>query len=73
MKYPKPAGAPAKARASTPPPSRLRSVTEVAELLGVHPRTVRRLIDRGDLAALRIGRSRRVSEQDLQAYLGRCR
>jgi excisionase family DNA binding protein len=73
MKKSKPAGAPAKARASTPPPSPLRSVAEVAELLGVHPKTAWRLVDRGDLAALRIGRSRRVSERDLQAYLARCR
>lgn len=50
----------------------LRSVSDVAALLGVHPKTVRRLIKRGELVARRIGRSVRVSERDLQAYLDRC-
>lgn len=51
----------------------MRSVNEVASRLGVHPRTVRRLIAAGDLIAHRIGRSIRVSDHDLQTYLSRCR
>ena len=49
----------------------LRSVADVAVLLGVSTRTVRRLIAGGDLLAHRIGRSLRISEADLNAYLER--
>jgi len=55
------------------PATPLRSVADVADLLGVHPRTVRRLIAAGDLAAHRIGRSVRISDGDLRSYLARCR
>jgi excisionase family DNA binding protein len=34
-------------------------------------RTVRRLVARGDLGVLRIGRSVRVSPSDLEAFLAR--
>ena len=49
----------------------LRSVADVAAFLGVSTRTVRRLIAGGDLAVHRIGRSLRISEADLSAYLAR--
>lgn len=61
------------ARGSASEPSPMRSVDEVATRLGVHPRTVRRLIARGELIAHRIGGSVRISERDLQVYLARCR
>lgn len=51
----------------------LLSIQAVAELLGVSTKTVRRLIAGGDLAAHRIGGSLRISEEDLRAYLSRCR
>lgn len=48
---------------------RLLTVQEVAGRLGVHPITVRRLIKRGDLTAVRIGRAVRVRESDLKALV----
>jgi len=57
----------------TAKPAPLRSIAEVAALLGVSTRTVRRLIAGGDLLAHRIGRSLRISEADLSAFLARAR
>lgn len=48
---------------------RLLTVAEVADLFRVSSMTVYRLIRNGELAAVRVGRSYRVREQDLQAYL----
>lgn len=45
------------------------STREIAEMLGVHVRTVGNWIRRGDLMAVRLGRSYRVSKQDLDAFL----
>jgi excisionase family DNA binding protein len=39
------------------------SVSEVAELLKVSPKTVRRWIERGDLHVHQIGRQHRIAEQ----------
>ena len=50
-------------------PGRFYSIFEVAELVGVVPRTVRRWIDDGLLIAHRIGRVVRVAGADLQAFL----
>lgn len=47
----------------------LLTVAEVAELFRVSSMTVYRLIRNGDLPAVRVGRSYRVREDDLQAYL----
>lgn len=49
--------------------TQLLTVAEVAELFRVSSMTVYRLIRNGELPALRVGRSYRVSEEDLQAYL----
>jgi len=49
------------------------SVAEVAVRLDVSPKTVRRMIDRGDLRAHRIGRLVRVGERSLADYLGKAR
>ena len=47
------------------------TVDEVAEALGVHRRTVRRWIERGDLPAHRVGpRLLRVRVEDLEALAG---
>ena len=49
--------------------ARLLTVAEVATLMRVSRMTVYRLIRRGQLKAIRVGRNYRVREQDLTAYL----
>jgi excisionase family DNA binding protein len=49
------------------------SVREVADRLGVHPETVRRLIHAGRLEAEREGRVLRVAAGSVQALLDRQR
>jgi excisionase family DNA binding protein len=53
--------------------SRLFTLKDVAERLSVSERTVRRLIDAGDLISIRVGHQRRVSEDDLALFLRRNR
>ena len=48
---------------------RLLTPNEVAEHLRVSTMTVYRLIKSGDLRAARIGKSFRISEDDVDAYL----
>ena len=58
------------------PPSRLPrllSIPHIAKHLGVCTKTVRRLIQSGELLATRVGRAIRVTETDLDAYLARGR
>jgi len=47
---------------------RLLNMHEVATILGVSPRTVKRLLRRG-LACVRLGRSIRVSQRDLERFV----
>ena len=47
----------------------LYTVREVANRLGVHPETVRRLIHDGRLDAVRVGRVLRVDSDSLQGFL----
>ena len=49
--------------------ARLLTVAEVAELLRVSNMTVYRLLKAGELPSVRIGKSFRVREDDLDAYL----
>jgi excisionase family DNA binding protein len=49
--------------------ARLLTVNEVADLLRVSRMTVYRLIHEGDMAALRVGRSYRLREDDVNSYL----
>jgi len=49
----------------------LMTSDEVAEILHVEPVTIRRLINRGELSAYRIGADFRVSPSDLKEYLQR--
>ena len=58
---------------NTTPRPQLLSVDETALELNVSTKTVRRLIERGDLPAHRIGRCLRLSENDLRLYLNRSR
>ncbi len=45
------------------------TVRQVAERLNVNHKTVRKLIQRGQLAAVKIGGAVRIPEEGLQAYL----
>ena len=49
--------------------ARFLTVQEVADLMRVSSMTVYRLIKAGDLPAVRVGRSFRVSDSDVDAYL----
>jgi excisionase family DNA binding protein len=55
--------------ARTDPISRLLTVAEVANVIRVSRMTVYRLIRRGQLKAIRVGRNYRVREDDLNDYL----
>ena len=50
---------------------RLLRVREVADVMRVSTMTVYRLIQAGDLVATRVGRSYRIYERDVDAYLSR--
>ena len=49
--------------------SKMLSVLQVAERLGVSPRTVHRWIVMGDLRSHKCGRSRKISEEDLAEFI----
>ena len=51
------------------PPARLLRVDDVADRLSVAGVTVRRLISRGDLKAIRVGKAIRVRPEDVESYL----
>lgn len=51
------------------PPERFLAVDDVADRLGVHVRTVRRWIARGELVVHRFGGAVRISERDLAAFV----
>ena len=48
---------------------KLLTVAEVASVMRVSKMTVYRLVHSGDLPAVRVGRSFRVSEKDVNDYL----
>jgi len=48
---------------------RTYTINEVASLLKVSPKTVRRLIESGKLSAVRVGRVYRVPHKALEAFL----
>ncbi|HYZ92955.1 MAG TPA: helix-turn-helix domain-containing protein [Actinomycetota bacterium] len=54
---------------TSPGISRLLTVAEVATVMRVSRMTVYRLIRRGQLKAIRVGRNYRVREDDLNEYL----
>ncbi|WP_336082561.1 helix-turn-helix domain-containing protein [Nocardia sp. SSK8] len=49
---------------------RLYSVEQVAELLGLHVRTVRSYVRDGKLPAARIGKQYRITQDDLETFTG---
>ena len=54
-------------------PDSLVSVRDVADQLGVHPETIRRLIHDGRLDAVRVGRVLRVHRDAVESFLARQR
>ena len=56
-----------------PKPTRLLKPAEAATLLAVSPKTLQRLVARGDLAVIRVGSSLRFSTRDLEAFVTRHR
>ncbi len=50
-------------------PNRFMTVSEVADLMRVSTMTVYRLIKSGDLPAVRVGKSYRIRERDIDTYL----
>jgi excisionase family DNA binding protein len=52
-----------------PAAPRLLTIRDVAERLQVSGRTIHRLVANGDISVIRIGRSVRVSEAALKAFL----
>jgi excisionase family DNA binding protein len=50
--------------------SRLYSLDQVAERLGLHVRTVRAYVRTGRLRAIRIGKQYRVAREDLESIVG---
>lgn len=53
--------------------TKMLSVRDIATRLGLSAMTIYRLIHAGDIPAAQVGRSYRVSEEDLELYLGRVR
>ena len=49
--------------------TRFLTVAEVAQIMRVSTMTVYRLIKAGDLASVRVGKSYRLSEDDIDRYL----
>jgi len=52
-----------------PPLEALLTLAQVAELFGVHNRTVHRLVERGELAAVRLGTTLRFDPADVRALI----
>ena len=55
------------------PFAKLRTIDETAELLNTSTRTIRRFIDSGALPVHRLGRSVRISDADIAAFLAATR
>lgn len=55
--------------ADTPPDDRPMTYREAADRLGVSYSTLRRLVDRGELPVVVVGRRPRIHAHDLDAYL----
>ncbi|WP_460452501.1 helix-turn-helix domain-containing protein [Alsobacter sp. SYSU BS001988] len=52
--------------------ARLLTVEDAAAMLQVDPRTIRRLVQRGELAAIRIGRLVRIEPGALRVFVSNC-
>lgn len=58
--------------AGTYDPLDLLSVAQLAELWKVHPKTIRKWIDSGDLASVQLGSRRRVPRAAAEDFVHRC-
>jgi len=47
----------------------LLTINEVAKYLQMHPRTIMRMVDRGELPAVRIGKSVRFEVETVRAFV----
>lgn len=47
----------------------LLTISQVAERLKCHVRTVQRIVDRGEIPTILVGKRQRISEDALAAYL----
>ena len=56
-----------------PARQRLHTLQDAAAILQLCTRTVRRMIDRGELKSLQVGRCIRIENDDLELYLLRAR
>ncbi|MFV0343137.1 MAG: helix-turn-helix domain-containing protein [Anaerocolumna sp.] len=46
-----------------------RTVEQISEMLNIHPKTIQRYIREGKLRAIKVGKSWRVSRNDLRVFL----
>jgi excisionase family DNA binding protein len=60
-------------RTAMPPAERLLTLAEAAEVLRLHPRTVRAYVRRGELRGWLIGRRWRFRRRDLDAFFDSAR
>ncbi len=51
------------------PPHKFYTTEEIADILHVHPKTVRDLINGKKLGAIKIGNEYRISEEHLQKFI----
>ncbi len=49
---------------------KMYSIEEVADMLNVNRNTVRRMLIRGELKGIKVGRLWRIKEEDLKEFLG---
>ncbi len=49
--------------------SRMLTVRDVADVLHVAVRTVYVMLDRGDLSEVRIGKARRIEQEELERFI----
>jgi excisionase family DNA binding protein len=73
MPLPRSSPRPPVAAEEAQPGHRFHSILTVAQRLDVSEKSVRRYIERGELAAYRIGGQIRIGEADLQNFLRSCR
>jgi excisionase family DNA binding protein len=58
---------------NAPDPPRLNSIEDAARRLGVSSKTIRRAIERQEIAVVRVGRQFRILEGDLVDFIRRRR
>ena len=51
--------------------NKLYTIDQVAELLGMHHKTIRKFISEGKLSASKVGRQWRIAEHDISEFMGK--